>query len=106
MLFDGTERKQAERQKRQEGKLPPGQSLTLKWPVLHYGSVPNFDPKTWDLKIYGLVESPLKLTWAELTPLPKVQTTSDFHVVARWSRFDNNWRHSGIRWWSGLSAAH
>ena len=44
MLFDGNERKQAERQKREEGKLPPGQSLTLKWPVLHYGSVPNFRP--------------------------------------------------------------
>jgi len=92
MLFDGTERKQAERQKRLEGKLPPGQSLTLKWPVLHYGSVPNFDPKTWDLAIYGLVESPLKLTWKEFNALPKIQTTSDFHCVTRWSRFDNNWQ--------------
>lgn len=91
MLFDGNERKQAERQKREEGKLPPGQSLTLKWPVLHYGSVPNFDPQTWDLKIYGLVESPLKLTWAEFNALPKVQTASDFHCVTRWSRFDNHW---------------
>ena len=92
MLFDGNERKQAERQKRSEGKLPPGQSLTLKWPVLHYGSVPNFDPNTWDLRIYGLVEFPLKLTWAEFNTLPKVQTQSDFHCVTRWSRFDNNWK--------------
>jgi DMSO/TMAO reductase YedYZ molybdopterin-dependent catalytic subunit len=104
MLFDGTERKQAERQKRQEGKLPPGQSLTLKWPVLHYGSVPNFDPKTWDLKIYGLVESPLKLTWAEFNALPKVQTTSDFHCVTRWSRFDNNW--SGVAMQEILRRVH
>jgi len=92
MLFDGTERKQAERQKRLEGKLPPGQSLTLKWPVLHYGSVPSFDPGTWDLKIYGLVESPLKLSWSEFNSLPKIQTTSDFHCVTRWSRFDNHWK--------------
>jgi len=91
MLFDGNDRKQAERQKKQEGKLPPGQSLTLKWPVLHYGSVPNFDPKTWDLKIYGLVESPLKLDWIEFNALPKIQTESDFHCVTRWSRFDNHW---------------
>jgi len=91
MLFDGNDRKQAERQKKQEGKLPPGQSLTLKWPVLHYGSVPNFDPKTWDLKIYGLVESPLKLNWIEFNALPKIQTESDFHCVTRWSRFDNHW---------------
>lgn len=92
MLFDGTERKQAERQKRLEGKLPPGQSLTLKWPVLHYGSVPGFDPKTWELRIFGLVESPLKLTWTEFNKLPKIQTTSDFHCVTRWSRFDNHWQ--------------
>ena len=92
MLFDGTERKQAEREKKLEGKLPPGQSLTLKWPVPHYGSVPNFDPKTWDLSIYGLVESPLKLTWLEFNKLPKTQTTSDFHCVTRWSRFDNHWQ--------------
>jgi DMSO/TMAO reductase YedYZ molybdopterin-dependent catalytic subunit len=91
MLFDGTDRQQAERLKKQEGKLPPGQSLTLKWPVLHYGSVPNFDPKTWDLRIYGQVESPLKLTWTEFNALPKVKTMSDFHCVTRWSRFDNQW---------------
>ncbi len=91
MLFDGSERKQAERKKRQEGKLPPGQSLTLKWPVLHYGSVPTFSPQIWDLKIYGLVESPLNLTWNEFNALPKVQTMSDFHCVTRWSRFDNRW---------------
>ena len=91
MLFEGSERKQLERQKRDEGKLPPGQSLTLKWPVLHYGSVPNFDPKTWDFKVYGLIDNRLKLTWAEFNALPKVQTMSDFHCVTRWSRFDNRW---------------
>ena len=52
---------------------------------------PTFDPETWDLKIYGLVESPLKLTWTEFNALPKVQTASDFHCVTRWSRFDNRW---------------
>jgi DMSO/TMAO reductase YedYZ molybdopterin-dependent catalytic subunit len=92
MLVDGSDRKQAEQQKRDEGKLPPGQSLTLKWPVLHYGSVPRFDPEAWDLRIYGLVESPLKLTWPEFNTLPKIKTTSDFHCVTRWSRFDNNWK--------------
>lgn len=44
MLFEGNERKEREREMRQAGRLPPGQSLTLKWPVLHYGSVPRFDP--------------------------------------------------------------
>ena len=72
-----------------EGRLPPGQSLTLKWPVLHYGSVPRFDPERWDFRVYGLVETPVRWTWAEFYALPKVKRHSDFHCVTRWSRFDN-----------------
>jgi DMSO/TMAO reductase YedYZ molybdopterin-dependent catalytic subunit len=91
MLFEGTERKQLERRVKEEGRLPPGQSLTLKWPVLHYGSVPQFDPQAWDFRIYGLVDTPVKLSWDEFNALTKVQRTSDFHCVTRWSRFDNLW---------------
>jgi DMSO/TMAO reductase YedYZ molybdopterin-dependent catalytic subunit len=76
---------------KQEGRLPPGQALTLKWPVLHYGSVPRFDPATWNFRVDGLVESPWKLSWTEFNALPKIQRTSDFHCVTRWSRFDNRW---------------
>ncbi len=76
---------------RQEGRLPPGQSLTLKWPVLHYGSVPRFDEATWRFQVAGLVSSPLRLTWAEFLALPCAEVTSDFHCVTRWSRFDNRW---------------
>jgi DMSO/TMAO reductase YedYZ molybdopterin-dependent catalytic subunit len=97
MLFEGNERKQRERQMKEAGRLPPGQSLTLKWPVLHYGSVPRFDPKTWDLRVYGLVQVPLKLSWDEFNALPKVEHTSDFHCVTRWSRFDNRWDGVGFR---------
>jgi DMSO/TMAO reductase YedYZ molybdopterin-dependent catalytic subunit len=91
MLFEGKDRRELERQMKQAGRLPPGQSLTLKWPVLHYGSVPRFDPTTWDFRVYGLVESPLKLNWEEFNALPRIQHTSDFHCVTRWSRFDNRW---------------
>ena len=76
MLFEGNDRRQLEKLKKSEGLLPPGQSLTLKWPVLHHGSVPRFDPNTWDLRITGLVDNPLTLNWKEFT---------------RWSRFDNRW---------------
>jgi DMSO/TMAO reductase YedYZ molybdopterin-dependent catalytic subunit len=91
MLFEGNERKERERQMKGEGRLPPGQSLTLKWPVLHYGSIPRFDPEHWDFRVYGLVESPMKWTWKEFNGLPRAQRTSDFHCVTRWSRFDNRW---------------
>ncbi|HET9743471.1 MAG TPA: sulfite oxidase-like oxidoreductase [Terriglobales bacterium] len=90
-LFAGDERKRKEREMRDAGRLPPGQSLTLKWPVLHYGSVPNFDPEHWDFSIKGLVERPLSVTWQEFSMLPRTHTTSDFHCVTRWSRFDNKW---------------
>jgi DMSO/TMAO reductase YedYZ molybdopterin-dependent catalytic subunit len=91
VLFEGKDRRELEKLMKQEGRLPPGQSLTLKWPVLQYGSVPSFNPETWDFQVYGLVESPLKLNWAEFNTLPKIQRTSDFHCVTRWSRFDNRW---------------
>lgn len=76
---------------REEGRLPPGQSLTLKWPVLHAGGIPAFDPEAWRFRTGGLVEHPLVFTWAEFLALPRIQTTSDFHCVTRWSRFDNHW---------------
>src|SRR5438067_2928746 len=90
-LFTGDERKDLERRMRAAGRLPPGQALTLKWPVLHYGSVPKFDPATWDFRIAGLIEKPVRLTWDEFNRLPKSQITSDFHCVTRSSRFDNRW---------------
>ena len=84
-------RKTLENQARAERRLPPGQSLTLKWPVLHYGSVPRFDEASWDFKISGELASPVKLSWKEFRALPQTEVTSDFHCVTRWSRLDNRW---------------
>ena len=72
-------------------RLPPGQSLTLKWPVLHEGPVPRFDPRAWDFRVTGLVEKPVRLTWEEFTRLPMKEVTADMHCVTRWSRFDVRW---------------
>ena len=58
-------RKKEERRVKQEGRLPPGQSLTQKFPVLHYGPVPGFDPETWDFRIFGEVEEEKRWSWAE-----------------------------------------
>ena len=97
MLFEGKERKQREQEMQRAGRLPPGQALTLKWPVLHYGSVPQFDPATWDFRVFGLVETPARLSWDEFNRLPRTQVTSDFHCVTRWSRFDNQWEGVAFR---------
>ena len=97
MFFEGDERKQLEKKMLAEGRLPPGQALTLKWPVLHYGSIPRFDPARWDFQVCGLVEAPLRFSWAEFNALPRTGVTSDFHCVTRWSRFDNHWEGVAFR---------
>jgi len=85
------ERSVRERERKADGRLPPGQSLTLKWPVLHAGDVPDFDPATWDFRAGGLVRAPLTLSYRELLELPRAEVVSDFHCVTRWSTFDNRW---------------
>ena len=96
-LFTGDERKRKEREMRDAGRLPPGQSLTLKWPVLHNGSVPTFDAKRWDFRIRGLVEREVSLNWQQFNELPTTTVNSDFHCVTRWSRFDNTWTGVSFR---------
>src|ERR671931_1188519 len=77
-------------------RLPPGQYLTEKWPVLHAGSIPDVDLATWDFRVYGEVENPIALDWEELQALPQTEITVDIHCVTRWSRFDTGFR--GVHW--------
>ena len=77
-------------------RLPPGQYLTEKWPVLHAGSVPSVDLATWDLRITGEVENEIVLNWRQLLELPATDVTLDIHCVTRWSRFDTSFR--GVHW--------
>ncbi len=77
-------------------RLPPGQYLTEKWPVLHAGDVPETDLATWDLRVWGEVERPLRLTCDEVKALPSSEVTLDIHCVTRWSRFDATFR--GVHW--------
>ena len=72
-------------------RVPPGQYLTQKWPVLHYGPVPLFNPKTWDLRVFGNVENEFKLTWEEFQKLDQTTVTADMHCVTTWSRLDQHW---------------
>jgi len=97
------DRKVLEARMKAEGRLPPHQVATLKWPILHLGSVPRFDPKTWDLRTTGWVRTPLRLTWEEFRALPRKQVTADFHCVTRWSRFDNHWEGVPFRVISDLT---
>ncbi len=81
----------------QEPRIPPGQVVTEKWPVLHYGSVPRLDLSRWDFRVFGLVEHPASWTHAEFEALPRIRVRSDIHCVTRWSRFDNLWEGVAVR---------
>jgi DMSO/TMAO reductase YedYZ molybdopterin-dependent catalytic subunit len=96
-MFQGQERRQLEEKVRQEGRLPPGQSLTLKFPVLHYGPVPPFNPATWDFRAFGEVEEEKRWTWAEFQALPRRKVQMDIHCVTRWSKFDTVWEGVSLK---------
>lgn len=73
-------------------RLPPGQFLTDKFPVLHAGTVPRIDLQKWDFKITGLVEKQLTFNWEEFLALPQSEILCDIHCVTTWSRYDNRWK--------------
>ncbi|MHB1864528.1 MAG: sulfite oxidase-like oxidoreductase [Gemmatimonadaceae bacterium] len=75
-------------------RVPPGQSRTEKWPVLHYGAVPSIDIAAWRFETSGLVDQPLNLSFDEMLTLPQEDTLCDIHCVTRWSRLDN--RFTGV----------
>jgi DMSO/TMAO reductase YedYZ molybdopterin-dependent catalytic subunit len=91
MLKDVFDRRKEEERLRKDGRLPPGQSLTNKFPVLHYGSIPAFDPETWDFRVFGEVENEITWTWEEFQQLPHTKVKMDVHCVTRWSKFDTLW---------------
>jgi len=93
-------RSKAESKVREAGydpaRLPPGQYLTEKWPVLHAGTVPDTDLATWDFRVFGEVERELVLDYDALHALPSTEIAVDIHCVTRWSRFDT--RFKGVHW--------
>ena len=75
-------------------RVPPGQVLTEKWPVLTYGSTPRIDLARWRFRCYGLIEEEVSWTWEQLSALPRAEVRCDIHCVTRWSKLDN--RFSGV----------
>ena len=97
MLKDILGRRQKEELVQREGRLPPGQSLTNKFPVLHYGPVPGFNPSTWDFRVWGEVKEQRRWTWQEFQAMPRARLKMDIHCVTRWSKFDTEWEGVSLR---------
>ena len=72
-------------------RVPPGQFLSEKFPILTYGSAPKVDLETWKFRIFGLVEQEVELDWEQFTKLTWTTVTEDFHCVTQWSSLDNTW---------------
>ena len=97
-MFDSIfQRRESEAQIRREGRLPPGQSLTQKFPVLHYGPVPSFNPASWKFRVWGEVEQESQLSWHQFNQLPRTRLLMDIHCVTRWSKFDTEWEGVAVR---------
>jgi DMSO/TMAO reductase YedYZ molybdopterin-dependent catalytic subunit len=73
-------------------RLPPGQSPTVKWPVLSLGATPRVEPSEWLLSVDGAVRNPYVLDWEALRRLAPTDWRGDIHCVTRWSKFDMGWR--------------
>jgi DMSO/TMAO reductase YedYZ molybdopterin-dependent catalytic subunit len=84
---------------RRPDRLPPNQSVTHKWPVLHTGGVPSFDPAAWDFALFPvpLVDRVVQFTWPQFLALPRVKVFADMHCVTRWSKLDNLWEGVATR---------
>ncbi len=95
-------RVELEKKMQAEGRLPPGQSATIKFPILHYGQTPRTDLSTWTLRIFGLVEQEKTLSWEEFTALPTHEVVCDIHCVTRWSMFDTRWEGVSFKQIMGL----
>jgi DMSO/TMAO reductase YedYZ molybdopterin-dependent catalytic subunit len=99
-MFTGWKtRREHEDRVREEGRLPPGQSLTEKFPVLHYGLTPRYraDLSDWDFRTFGLVAEEKRWDWPAFQRLPRTRVMMDIHCVTRWSKFDTAWEGVSLK---------
>jgi DMSO/TMAO reductase YedYZ molybdopterin-dependent catalytic subunit len=87
-IADGKPQGSGEANRHGMPKLPVGQTLSKKWPVLDLGIRPQVTQQTFQLMVDGAVERPYQLDFAGLLALSQVQDDSDFHCVTTWSRMD------------------
>jgi len=97
MQKDFMNRREEEERMKAEGRLPPGQALTQKFPVLHYGPVPTIDTDTWQLRVFGDVEQEMSWSWEAFQQIPTAKVETDIHCVTGWSKFDTVWEGPRFR---------
>lgn len=84
-------------------RLPSGQKISEKWPVLHHGKVPDIDTSSWVFRISGTVEKERNINYQEFMSLPRVKVLSDIHCVTGWTVLNNLWEGVSTSLVGGLS---
>lgn len=72
-------------------RIPPGQYVTERWPVLHEGAVPEIDTSLWTFTVDGLVGDPKQWSWDEFNALGSASVFTDIHCVTKWTKLDTTW---------------
>jgi DMSO/TMAO reductase YedYZ molybdopterin-dependent catalytic subunit len=85
-------------------RLPPGQYVTMDFPVLSAGPTPHIRFEDWDFAL-GMDGTLLgKWNWAEFEALPQTTIQTDIHCVTKWSKLDTTWQ--GVTFDDLLNAAN
>lgn len=93
-MFDAFKKKYDRTPENMADRVPPGQYVTDKFPVLHYGDVPHYTnlEQTWDLRVFGEIEEPKTFSFHDFRALPTVTLENiDIHCVTRWSKLSTTW---------------
>lgn len=77
-------------------RVPPGQHVTMDFPVLSAGPTPRIYPDEWRLTVRDHSGRQKAYGWSEFRDLPSEQVTVDIHCVTKWSKLDTAWEGVSI----------
>ncbi len=72
-------------------RLPPGQRVTSRFPVLQKGGIVHIDREKYKLEVAGEVEKPVAWSLDQLKELQDEDIVADIHCVTSWSKYDTKW---------------
>ena len=75
----------------EKNRVPPGQYLVKKIPILHEGSIPDIDFDAYRFRLFGLVEKEVKIDFATFSSISRKEIIADWHCVTHWSKLDIRW---------------
>jgi DMSO/TMAO reductase YedYZ molybdopterin-dependent catalytic subunit len=76
----------------QAERVPPGQYVTLDFPILSAGPTPHTRIEEWSFALQEGKNRLAEWTWQQFEALPQTTMTVDIHCVTKWSKLDTNWQ--------------